>query len=469
MAGTYMIGEVKVRPGTYFNVQKAGGNSLAGTINGYAAILFRSDWGPLGKAVEITVDDGYEKVYGTGLTTDAIALAFEGGTKTAICCRIGNGGTQGNVKLKLSDKSEDAVTIAAKHVGSKEFTVTVKDKLSDESKRECIIYSGTKEFEKVSFEKGGNEVAAVISAFSASTNFKVTQVGSATGALASITQAKFEAGTNPTSTTEDYSNGFVAIESHYFNTVCVDTEDAAVHGLLDSFLERIFNAGQLAIGVIAEKGTVTLEDRMAHAVAFNSEKMVYVVNASATSSSFGSITGYQVAAKVSGMVAACASNRSLTHTVLDGITQLDDVLTPTQMTKAETMGCLVLSVNASKQVWIDSAINTLVTPNDDQDDGWKKIRRTKTRYELITRANNQADALIGKVDNDTNGRATIVSQIQGIGSKMVEEGKLISCTVTESAIYTADGDSAWFDIDCVDKDSAEHIYLTYTFRFSTQG
>ena len=30
------------------------------------------------------------------------------------------------------------------------------------------------------------------------------------------------------------------------------------------------------------------------------------------------------------------------------------------------------------------------------------------------------------------------------------------------------GDSAWFVIDCVDKDSAEHLYLTYFFRFSTQ-
>ena len=51
---------------------------------------------------------------------------------------------------------------------------------------------------------------------------------------------------------------------------------------------------------------------------------------------------------------------------------------------------------------------------------------------------------------------------------MIEEGKLVACTVTESTVYKADGDSAWFVIDCVDKDSAEHLYLTYYFRFSTQ-
>ena len=50
---------------------------------------------------------------------------------------------------------------------------------------------------------------------------------------------------------------------------------------------------------------------------------------------------------------------------------------------------------------------------------------------------------------------------------MKEEGKLVSCAVTESSSYRADGDSAWFDIDVVDKDSMEHIYLTFLFRFST--
>jgi len=469
MAGTFMVGEVKIRPGTYFNIQKTGDGSLSGAINGIVVVLFKSDWGPLGEAVELSADDGYEKVFGTEMTTDAIALAFEGGATTVICCRVGNGGTQGSIKLKLEDGSVDAITITAKHVGTKVFSVSVKDKLSDETKRECIIYTGTREFEKVTFDKGADEVAAIVEAFAGSSNFKVSRIGTASGILAAVTQAAFTAGTNPVTTTEDYSDGFVAVESYYFNTICVDTEDISIHGLLVSFLDRIFNAGQLAQGVISEKKTLSLDDRMTHSAAYNSEKMVYVVNSNVTSNSFGEISGYQTAAKIAGMIAACASNKSLTHTVLDRVTQLNDVLTPTQMTKAETMGGLVLSVNKRKQVWIDSAINTLVTPSDSQDDGWKKIRRTKTRYELITRANDQADSLVGKVDNDVNGRATIVSQIQGIGTTMVEESKLVSCKVTESSIYKAEGDSAWFDIDCVDKDSAEHIYLTYMFRFSTQG
>ena len=32
----------------------------------------------------------------------------------------------------------------------------------------------------------------------------------------------------------------------------------------------------------------------------------------------------------------------------------------------------------------------------------------------------------------------------------------------------ADTDSAWFDVEVVDKDSLEHIYLTYHFQYSTK-
>ena len=169
------------------------------------------------------------------------------------------------------------------------------------------------------------------------------------------------------------------------------------------------------------------------------------------------------------MIGACASNSSLTHTVVSGFSEILERLTNTQMIAAEKKGCIVLSYSSAKQVWIDNAINTLITPADNQDDGWKKIRRVKTRFELIRRMNAAADALVGKVDNDKDGRSTVVSQLQAIGDNMIAEGKLTAITVSESAVNVADGDSAWFDIDVVDKDSMEHIYLSYRFQFCTNA
>lgn len=47
MAGTYVLGETKVRPGAYFNIQKKGTGQQSGTVSGVTAVLFRSDFGPL--------------------------------------------------------------------------------------------------------------------------------------------------------------------------------------------------------------------------------------------------------------------------------------------------------------------------------------------------------------------------------------------------------------------------------------
>ena len=466
MAGTFILGETKVRPGSYFNIQKKGGNAAAGIMNGVTAIIFKADFGPLNTAVELSAEDGYEQTFGTGLTTDAIREAIAGGAKTIIACRVGNGGTQGTIDLKDTAK-EDALSITAKYPGDKDFTVTVREKLSDSTLKECIFYTGTTEFEKVEFVSGEGEAKALVDALASSKNFKAElKEGKESALLEIVSQSAFTKGTNPQTTTGDYSNAFAQVEPYEFNTICLDTEDTEIHLLLQSFVNRIFDAGSLAQAVVAEKHTVELETRIKHAAAFNDEKMNYVLNARVDEQGT-TIDGYQTAARIAGMIGAVAANSSLTHTVISGFTEILEKLTNTDMISAEKRGCIVLSYNKAKQVWIDNAINTLITPADNQDDGWKKIRRVKTRFELIRRINTTTDDLVGKVDNDNNGRATVISQIQGVGDSMREEGKLIACAVTESSAYKADGDSAWFDIDVIDKDSMEHIYLTFLFRFST--
>lgn len=466
MAGTFILGETKVRPGSYFNIQKKGGNAAAGIMNGVTAVIFKADFGPLNTAVELSAEDGYEQTFGTGLTTDAIREAIAGGAKTIIACRVGNGGTQGTIALKDTAK-EDALSITAKYPGDKDFTVTVREKLSDSTLKECIFYTGTTEFEKVEFVSGEGEAKALVDALASSKNFKAElKPDKESALLAIVSQSAFTKGTNPQTTTGDYSNAFAQVEPYEFNTICLDTEDTEIHLLLQSFVNRIFDAGSLAQAVVAEKHTVELETRIKHAAAFNDEKMNYVLNAWVDEQGTA-IDGYQTAARIAGMIGAVAANSSLTHTVISGFTEILEKLTNTDMISAEKRGCIVLSYNKAKQVWIDNAINTLITPADNQDDGWKKVRRVKTRFELIRRINTTTDDLVGKVDNDNNGRATVISQIQGVGDSMREEGKLIACAVTESSAYKADGDSAWFDIDVIDKDSMEHIYLTFLFRFST--
>ena len=218
--------------------------------------------------------------------------------------------------------------------------------------------------------------------------------------------------------------------------------------------------------MVAEKDTQELEERFVAAAGFDKENMIYVVNAKVKAKE-ETLEGYQVAALAAGAIAACPSNKSITHIVIERYTEILELLTNSQYEKAIQNGCLALSYNADGKVWFDSGVNTLLHPDEDHDEGWKKIRRVKTRYELLYRCNAQADAMSGKVDNDVNGRAAIIGKLQKICNDMVQEEKLVSATVQESTEYAADRDYCYFTFDVVDKDSAEHIYLFYKFRFST--
>lgn len=153
MAGTYVLGETKVRPGAYFNIQKKGTGQQSGTVSGVTAVLFRSDFGPLNTAVELNPDDGFANTFGNGGTTDAIQEAINGGAQTIIACRVGNGGTSATATLNTAE-GQAAVKITAAYPGKKAFTVTVREKLTDSTLKECIIYAGVTEFEKVEFTAG---------------------------------------------------------------------------------------------------------------------------------------------------------------------------------------------------------------------------------------------------------------------------------------------------------------------------
>ena len=259
MAGIFILGEEKVRPGSYFNIKKNDDDSAAAVINGVTAVIFRSDFGPAGEAVELSRDDGYEGIFGTEGTTDAMAQALAGGAKTLIACRLGSGGAASSVALKDADGG-DVLTITTKYPGSKPFAVTVQESVTDNAIKECIIYSGTSEFKKATFAAGEGEVQTLAATLASTGCFLAeTAEGADSATLANVVQAEFSGGEDPAVTIEDYSNALAAVEPYVFNTICVDTEDVSVHALVYSFLNRIFENGSLAQAVIAEKSSIDLE------------------------------------------------------------------------------------------------------------------------------------------------------------------------------------------------------------------
>ena len=461
MAGIFTDGIAEIRPGTYFNVNTNDGSKAIGAKDGIVGVLFQGTFGPLNEVVKLTADQGAFPIFGDGGNVDAIEYAFLGGADTVLAVRVGAEGTEATVQLG------EIVTIKGKYPGSREFSVSVKNSLTDSAKKEISFYSGSRRMESYVIAKSTDkEGAALAEAMKKSPRFTV-QVNT-DGQLEPVSQKAFTAGTDPAATVEDYSKGLEKLENQYMNVLCVDTENPAVHLLLKTFLDRAYDNGLFTCGIVAELSSQTLEERIANALTYNDEKMIYLLNAHVGMLE-KELDGYQTAAIAAGMYASYPSNKALTHKILPGVSELKEVLTPSQMESAETKGCMVLSNSPAGKCWIDNAINTLAELPENKDKGWTKIRRTKTRFELMYRMNTTADNLVGNVDNDKNGRETVIANLNEVGAAMIREGKLVSCTVTEHPGKAANTDYAYFLISVVDKDSMEHLYLYYNFCYSTNG
>lgn len=472
MADRFTLGETKVRPGVHFRQESGDGFALTGAEDGIVAVAFQANWGPLGEVVTIGNPSEIARIFGddSGSNSNVSILRkiFQGGASQIKAVRVGSGGTKASVTLKdTAETAADVITLTAKYAGTRALSVTIKDSLSNASEREVIIYAGTTELFRTAFAKGdAGEVDAIVAAINGNSESIVTatKVAAGNGTLAAVTQAAFAtAGVSPTITSADYSNAFELLEAVSWNTICIDTNDTAIQTLLKTFINRANDAGLMGIAVIGEPASVAYATRVADALSCNSENVVFVLNGFKVDEDV--YDGFNAAAVIAGLIAYTPSNQSLTHAVISGATEIVEPLTNAKVVECLKSGALVFTESSSGSVWIEQGINTL-TVLGAKDAGWKKIRRTKTRFELISRINQSVEPVIGAVDNDSNGRMTVVSIANGVISDMISEHKLLSGTCEEDPNNPAAGDSAWFVIDVVDLDSIEHVYLTYRFHFA---
>lgn len=474
MADRFTLGETKVRPGVHFRQESGDGLALTGAEDGIVAVAFQANWGPLGEVVTIDNPSEIAKTFGddsgSNSNVEILRKIFQGGASQIKAVRVGSGGTKAAITLKdtTTDTAVDAVTLTAKYAGTRALSVTIKDSLSNSSERECIIYTGTTELFRVAFAKGSaGEIDALVAAINNNSESIVTATklsGTTNGLLAAVTQSSFTtAGVSPTITSTSYSDAFELLEATNWNTICIDSNDTAIQTLLKTFINRANDAGLMGIAVIGEPSSVAYATRKTDAAACNSENVVYVLNGFKVGDA--SYEGFNAAALIAGLIAYTPANQSLTHVVINGATEIIDPLTNAKIVECLKSGALVFTQASSGAIWIEQGINTLVTLGT-KDAGWKKIRRTKTRFELMTRINQSVEPVIGAVDNDSNGRATVIAIANGVISQMISEHKLISGSCEEDTNYPATGDSAWFVIDVVDLDSIEHVYLTYRFHFA---
>lgn len=465
MSVIYKVGETKKRPGIYRRHSNIGLTTLASGQDGICAIPVKAEWGPLGVVVRNTRPSDLTDTYGTGTygtayTVPAAEAMFKGGASTVYTYRLGTGGKEAQYQV------EGEFSVDAKYVGTMEIAVEVKAKLGDATKKQFLVYVGSSLVEKFEFDADKQNEGENLKKATATSAYVI--VNATAGEIGTLSPTKLTGGANPTVANEDYSKAFAALESYYYNTIALDVDDEGLtlSKMLKSYLDGAYKLGKLGMAVVGQKTTVDFATRCANAKSFNDEKVVFLGG------------GYKVGAEnkdgvlsicyTAGVIASTPSNKGITHSVISEATELCESLTYAQYEDAIDAGMLMLSISADGSIWYDSAINTLTSLDETQDEGWKKIRRVKVRYEMIDRLDRALAPKVGKVSADSDGIADIVQTAQRVLDSMANnEGKLQpGASFIEDPSNPYSGDSAWFIIQADDIDSLEKIYMHYQFRYS---
>lgn len=474
MASFFTIGEKKTRPGVYYRYENYGTPPTAGVDDGKCACVIRSNWGPTDAPVLLESYEDIATYYGDGGddgTVDVPLEQFKGGAITVRVARLGTGGDKGTYIIQDNDGTE-VLKLIAKYPGSRELSVTIRPTVDDETVFEILVLEGTSQLERLTFsnDTGEKEAWDLYTQWNASGSDYYTLVTLSTteSDIATIDQEAITGGIDPSVTVSAYSTAFEQLEKYKWNVLAIDTEDTSVQMLMQLFLNRIYQEGKFVVGVIGEPTSTPLETRLVRASAFNDYQLVYVGNGFEDMAG-DTYEGYRAAARIAGLIAGTPSNESITRLAITGATDITEHLTNSQYENAINAGMLTFSLSSANTVWVEQGINTLVLPGTTEDVGWKKVKRVKVRMELFQRLNDTVEGLIGRVNNDPDGRMTVIQASNNVCNTMIAEKKLLTgAYVAEDPDNSPEGDSAWFVVYADDIDAMEKLYYAFKFRFAPE-
>ena len=457
----FKLGEQKARPGVFVRWYNDGGYAKYSRALGVGAAVVKANWGPLNKLITVESGEEVKAKVGTGLGADVIKQIFEGGAIFVHTVRIGTGGTPATVALTAATAS--TVELTTLYPTSRKFSVTVREAL-DPTKKELLVFEGTRQIESITFDAEGNEASALVVAVNDSSEY-LKATTEADGVVEAVTSEQLTGGADPTATAEDYTTAFAKTETKFYDSITVDSEDSVVHASLHAFVRRKIREGYRMTMFVGEKSSVDFETRKSHAKAFNDFDVGYIGNGVETTT--GVIEGATAAARVMGEFISGSYKSSLTGRTITGGIGIAGELTANEYNEAATNGMMVFSLNADGIPQIDYGINTLVSLGEDEDEGWKKFRRVRTRYELIDRITVMiSKAMANNIDNSHDDRQFVITLANGVIGEMTREGGLASGEMIVDPAYKPEGDSAWFKFDnLVDLDGLEKAYLAFGFQY----
>ena len=445
MAGGTWITQNKVRPGAYLNFKSVPRPTMTIGDRGIATIGVDLDWGDESKLISLYSDELL-----TGAALSKVGLtAFDEQAKLLVAIlsncymcqvfRMNYGGTK--AVAQIGD-----LNIEAKYPGAFGNRITVAVEVSG------VLFA-------VDTFVDGNPVdrqtVATIAELQANNYVIFASEAKDAETLTPNAGTPLTTGTNGATTeTEAYVKYMSLLKYARWNTWAVSTSNLEIKKNAAQFIELMRNdEGRYVQAVIAKfnefdfEGVITnLNSCSIYNVPFTAEEMTSVI---------------------AGFSAGCPINESLTATVIRGGTDINPILSNSEIIEATLQGFMTLSANQDSSVVIESDINSLRSFTAEKNSEFRKNRIIRTLDEIGTSSVNIWEQKYkGKVNNNNTGRAMFRTDLIFYLNQLQVEGAIQEFNGAEDVEVTRglELDAVVCNIFVMPVDSMEKLFMTVHVR-----
>lgn len=479
--GNWSLTNQPVLPGLYMNFVSAAETAIQSGARGVVVAPVKAHWGPIEEFVEVTNETAIQELFSNDETDGATAfttlyLTLLGGPKKLIAYRLADSSAAEAAVSLNNNLSEAVVNLKTKYKGQRGngFKVTIQPTLSVPGLKELKLYEGNKLLRTISIGDGSaDQVVAAINEDSG--NKWIVAVKADDGTLVDVSGAVFTGGNSGMAgiTNADYIAATEAFETQDFHVLTLDgVSDAALRTSLVAWVKRVREEGK---GIIAALGGAKVDDTSSDAVSKSIARSVAadfegIINVGTGAKMNGKeYSSAQVAAWVAGLIAGQALKESTTYAAAP----FDDVTRRWNRSEQEQgiQNGVFLLVHDGRKVKVLRGVNSLITPRDGQNKGWKKIRKIRVIDQINSDLQKLAeDHYIGKVNNTTEGRLALIAAgkqyLQTLASESVIEATGFDVVLDprfygNTAQFTPEDDQVFLSWTADASDVMEQIFGTF--------
>ena len=279
--------------------------------------------------------------------------------------------------------------------------------------------------------------------------------GTSTAALVANAGGELEDGENGTVVNNTYSKYFDLLKTAKWNTLGIPLETSTeIQAQLKTFIKYMRDTVGTKVQAVANN------------IDADTEGIISTLNQGYKSDQYN-ITIPMFVARVTGMTAGCAINKSLTYYAFEDANEIIGQLSHEEIVSALQSGKFVLSARQDGVVVVEQDINTLHTFTSQKDYSFSKNRVIRT----IDQINNDIRLLfeksyLGKQDNNDDGRTVFKADIIDYCYKL-QKMNAIQNFDGSTDITIAQGanlDEVIVKLNIQPVDSMEKLYMTVTLR-----